>query len=104
MLVLRPVTSAAREYPCRADAAIVIRCAEDDDAPIGGQRDRGCRPPNCAGANQPLVLSLLTAATANDHCHASIFGNPAHDGDVAVVGYRYGRASAAHGPGADHVV
>src|SRR5438552_4948579 len=76
MLVLRPVSSAAREYPCRADAAIVIRCAEDDDAPIGGQRDRGCRLPNSAGANQPLVLSPLTAATGKHHCHASIFANP----------------------------
>src|SRR5262249_26857287 len=78
--------SAAREYPCRADAAIVSTCAEDDDAPIAGQRDRGCRLPNSAGANQPLVLSPLTAAMGKHQCHASLFGKPAHNGDVAVGG------------------
>src|SRR5262249_31288476 len=48
VLVLRPVPSAAREYPRRADAAIVVRCAENDDAAIGGQRERGCGLPHGA--------------------------------------------------------
>src|SRR5262249_58664057 len=56
VLVLRPVTAAAREYPCRADAAIVVRCAENDDAAISRPRERGCRFPHGAGANQLLRL------------------------------------------------
>src|SRR5262249_47285005 len=38
-LALRPVTAAAGEHPRRADAPIVVRSADHDDAAVGGKRD-----------------------------------------------------------------
>src|SRR5262249_61896649 len=56
ILVLRPVTAAAREHPRRADAPIVVRSADHHDAAVGGQRDRGGGLSASAGANQPFRL------------------------------------------------
>ena len=49
------IIGGARERPRRADAAIVVKSADHDDAAVGGQRDRGWVCPTA-----PMPFSFLS--------------------------------------------